>query len=127
MKTTVVYPRRIVKSENVENAKNLLIKKPLQIDLYEPIFSSVKKGYVILDFGKEMNGGVRILTCLVEGGGTAKIRVRFGESLTECCSIVGEKGQTNDHSPPRFRGAFDELFGYYPRRERISLYSHRCP
>ncbi len=43
-----------------------------------------------------MNGGVRILTCLVEGGGTAKIRVRFGESLTESCSTVGEKGQTND-------------------------------
>ncbi len=102
MKTSIVYPKKVVKSKNVENAKNLLKKKPLQIDLYEPIFTSVKDGYVILDFGKEMNGGVRVLTCFVEGGGTAKIRVRFGESLSETCSTVGEKGQTNDHSPRDF-------------------------
>ncbi len=102
MKMTIVVPKKIVKSENTENVKNLLIKKPLQIGLYEPICTSVKDGYVILDFGKEMNGSVRILTCLVEGGGTAKIRVRFGESLTEACSTVGEKGQTNDHSPRDF-------------------------
>ncbi len=102
MKTTTVFPKRIVKSNNVENVKNLLIKKPLQIDLYEPLLTSFKDGFVILDFGKEMNGGVRILTSIVEGGGTTKIRVRFGESLSETCSNVGEKGQTNDHSPRDF-------------------------
>ncbi len=102
MKTTVVFPKKIVKSENIENAKNLLMKKPLQIGLYEPICTVAKDGYIILDFGKEMNGSVRILTTSVVEGGTAKIRVRFGESLTEACSTVGEKGQTNDHSPRDF-------------------------
>ncbi len=102
MKTSIVYPKKIVKSKNAENVKNLLIKKPVQIDLYEPIDTSVKDGYVILDFGKEMNGSVRILTRVVEGGGTAKIRVRFGESLTEASSNIGENGQTNDHSPRDF-------------------------
>lgn len=102
MKTSIVYPKKIVKTQNVDNAKNLLIKKPMQIGLYEPIVTSVKDGYIILDFGKEMNGSVRILTLAVQEGGTAKIRVRFGESLTECSSNVGEKGETNDHSPRDF-------------------------
>ncbi len=102
MRQTIVFPKKIVKYQNVENPKNLLVKKTMQIGLYEPIVTSVQDGYIILDFGKEMNGSVRILTSLVAGGGTAKIRVRFGESLTECCSVIGEKGQTNDHSPRDF-------------------------
>ncbi len=102
MKQSIVFPKKIVKSENVENANELLTKKPLQIGLYEPMCAVAKDGYIILDFGKEMNGSVRILTSSVAEGGTAKIRVRFGESLSESCSNVGEKGQTNDHSPRDF-------------------------
>ena len=55
--------------------------------------------YVILDFGKEINGGIRIVTGAFDGGKTAKVRIRFGESVSETCSEVdGEGGATNDHA-----------------------------
>lgn len=42
-----------------------------------------------------MCGGVRILTFHAN---KHQVRLRFGESLTECCSEIGEKNATNDHS-----------------------------
>ena len=93
----IIYPKRIVKSDKVLDAKNLLVKKDEQIDLYEPILSRVEEGgYIILDFGKEMCGGIRILT---QASGMGEIRVRFGESLSECCAeLGGVQNATNDHS-----------------------------
>ena len=32
----------------------------------------------------------------------AKARIRFGESVSECCADIGEKNATNDHSPRDF-------------------------
>ena len=57
------------------------------------------KGTLIFDFGKEYYGGVRILLggCETESTDT-NIRIRFGESLSECCAGLGEKNTTNDHS-----------------------------
>lgn len=96
-----VYPKRIVEKKNVENCRALFIKRPLQVDLYESnlAVTSEDGGYLILDFGKEMRGGIRVLTVNVKGGVTSKVRIRFGESLTECCAELGEKNATNDHSP----------------------------
>lgn len=100
MKNKIVYPKKIAKFNNVENPKSLLEVKPLQIGLLELSTMKVNgKGFVVLDFGKEMCGSVRILTGGIEGGGTPKIRIRFGESISECYSNIGEKGSTNDHSP----------------------------
>ena len=94
-----ILPKRIVESENVENVSSLLKRKPLQIGLAENDCLEVKgKGYIILDFGEETRGGVRILTFRADGG-SAKVRIRFGESLSEASSTVGVKGETNDHSP----------------------------
>ena len=80
-----------------DNPENLLKKQSLQIGLAESITANVAEGgYIILDFGKEMNGGIRILTYLAR---QARVRIRFGESLTECCAeLGGEKNATNDHS-----------------------------
>ena len=36
---------------------------------------------MVLDFGKEISGGVRILTYQVKGN--KRVRPRFGESLTD--------------------------------------------
>lgn len=93
----IIYPKRIVKSDKVTDAKNLLIKKDEQIDLYEPVVTRVEEGgYIILDFGKEMCGGIRILT---HASSMGEIRVRFGESLSECCAELGGKtNATNDHA-----------------------------
>ena len=92
-----VYPKKVVESKGVEGAENLFLKKPLQIGLAEKntvVFE--KGGYIILDFGMEMRGGARILTFNAE---RAKVRLRFGESLSETCSETGdEKNATNDHA-----------------------------
>lgn len=92
-----IFPKTIKEGYLSSNTDSLLKKQPLQIGLAETKTSTFSDGgYVILDFGKEMNGGIRILTFLAEN---VKVRIRFGESLTECCSdIGGEKNATNDHA-----------------------------
>ena len=95
--TEYIYPQRIIKSENVNGEKWLLKKQPKQIGLAEQYTAEITDGgYVILDYGKEMNGGVRILTYFSQNGG---VRIRFGESLTECCAELGGKtNATNNHA-----------------------------
>ena len=72
-------------------------RKVLQIGLNERETVTFSAGeHVILDFGREVCGGVRILTFL---GKNVPVRIRFGESLTECCSeLGGAQNATNDHS-----------------------------
>lgn len=78
----------------------LLRKKTLQIGLNEEDTAELFAGDAfVLDFGKEMNGGARILTFTAEN---ASARLRFGESLTEACTPLGEKGACNDHAPRDF-------------------------
>ena len=94
------YAKRIVYSENVENGEALLKEKTLQIGLNEIDCAVLRgKGCVILDFGKELSGGVRILNYATNGT-TNKVRIRFGESVSETCAELG-RGYglaTNDHS-----------------------------
>ncbi len=91
-----VFPKRIV-GENAERYDSLLKKQELQIGLAEKQLCYFKKGeYVILDFGVETSGGVRVLAFEANN---VPVRIRFGESLTECCAeLGGEKNATNDHS-----------------------------
>ncbi len=92
-----IFPKKIVDKNSQCDAKALLKKQELQIGLAERKTSDFTKGeYVILDFGVETSGGVRILTY---EGKNVPVRIRFGESLTECCAdIGGGKNATNDHS-----------------------------
>lgn len=54
---------------------------------------------ILLDFGKEIHGGLEIVTALWKGGGTKKIRVRFGESVSEAMSELGDESTAqNDHA-----------------------------
>ncbi len=91
-----IFPKKIIFAKN-QISDNLLKKQPLQIGLAESNTTIFKDGdFVVLDFGKEMCGGVRLLTFRAEN---IKIRIRFGESLTEACSeLGGEKNATNDHA-----------------------------
>ena len=47
-----------------------------------PVCKIAEGGFIIADFGKEFSGGVRIVSDRMK---PAKIRLRFGESLSECC------------------------------------------
>lgn len=94
------YATRIVHSENLENGEALLKEKPLQIGLNEIDYAILRgKGCVILDFGKELSGGVRILTYATNAKPN-KVRIRFGESVSETCAELGSGYglATNDHS-----------------------------
>ncbi len=53
---------------------------------------------VILDFGKELQGGLEIVTSINNDKKMGKVRIRFGESVSETLSDVGENGATNEHS-----------------------------
>ncbi len=94
--TEFLYPVRIVESKGAANIRYLLEKQPLQISISETKTVTFEEGgYVILDFGKELCGSLRILTVISDG----KVRIRFGESLTECCSdLGGRQNATNDHA-----------------------------
>lgn len=103
-----IFAKKVKDACLVKNSENLLKKQPLQIGLNETTTAAVSAGgYIILDYGKEMNGGVRIFAYLAKN---VRVRIRFGESLTECCSeLGGEKNATNDHA---LRDFYVELQNY---------------
>ena len=90
-------PTRIVKyGGDIENCDSLLKDKGSQIYLLEKDTLRIKgEGYIILDFGEEICGGIRILTHIGQKQNpNMKIHIRFGESVSETCSNIGEKGAT---------------------------------
>ena len=92
-----ILPVRIACSHQVLQIQNLYTRKPLQIGLSETETTIFEQGsHIILDFGKEMCGGIRLLTL---HAGHVPVRIRFGESLTESCSEpYGPRNATNDHA-----------------------------
>lgn len=88
------------RSDNIINTEHLFSSVSLHNVLAPKSYCAVKgKGYLVLDFGKEYFGGIRISF----GNNSFKenkpfLRIRFGESLMEACSELGYKGSTNDHS-----------------------------
>ena len=59
-----------------------------------------KKAGVLIDFGVEFSGSLRILVRWVqsEERNKATLRVRLGESVTEALTPYGERNTTNDHA-----------------------------
>ncbi len=94
-----IFPARIFgTSGNIENVSVLKEPVELQIGLSETHLAKVNgKGYVVLDFGREFNGAVRLLTQVAEGGG-CRVRIRTGESVSECYAEPGEKNAGNHHT-----------------------------
>ena len=53
---------------------------------------------ILLDFGKEIHGGLEIVTGMWAGNKPLNVRIRFGESVSEAMSEINETtGATNDH------------------------------
>ena len=101
-----ILPTRVVwATEGVLNAEGLVNNALPQIHwdhLQSPaVFSTEggKKAAVVLDFGSEIAGGLRI-TSHMSGTDVDRERhftVRFGESVSEAMTPMGEKGACNDH------------------------------
>ena len=89
---------------NIINEQNLLKPGNGQADLINKDIAVLKSGSgvkpgLLLDFGKEIHGGLQIVTGMHKSGKPVKLRVRFGESASEAMAeIEPEKNATNDHA-----------------------------
>lgn len=99
----LILPVSVKDFHNVQSSDELLVPKAAYIPFaFDGVARLEGKGsYVVLDFGKELCGGVRIITRTAEDV-YAKVRITLGESLTEACSDIGYKNATNHHSPRDF-------------------------
>jgi alpha-L-rhamnosidase len=89
----------------IKNVATLLKKGTGQADLSGKnlcILSSKGKGKpgILLDYGKELHGGLQFVTDQSRGGKPIRIRVRFGESAAEAMSDIADTATnaTNDHA-----------------------------
>ena len=61
-----------------------------------------KQASILLDFGKEINGGLKIYSGMAQSNKPVALRVRLGESVTEAMSDPNEPGNPqnskNEHS-----------------------------
>lgn len=103
--TRYLSPARILwQSGSVKNAARLLENGNGQADLANRNMSVWKneKGQpasVLLDFGRELHGGLQLVSGMSPSGKPVRIRVRFGESASEAMSAVGPGlSATNDHA-----------------------------
>jgi len=66
---------------------------------FKLVSDETQKGAIVLDFGCEIQGGLEIVTTVANQNPAARVRVRFGESVSEVMSEVNDpKGATNDHA-----------------------------
>lgn len=89
-------PICVIDCKNVTLTEQLLCATQIQAHMeYFPI-TTFNNGFVLLDFGKELCGGVRIVCRSASDGAT--VHVRFGESVGESNARLDFKGANNDHS-----------------------------
>lgn len=63
------------------------------------ISNDTERPALLLDFGRELQGGLQIVTGQGPTNAPIRVRIRFGESVSEAmCDIDGENGASNDHA-----------------------------
>lgn len=106
---TYITPQKIIwqsddSGEFLKNSIALLKKGNGQVavndeNLCRFISTEENKPGILLDYGKEIHGGVKISMGIRESKTPLKLRLRFGESVGEAMSdIGGEQNATNEHS-----------------------------
>ena len=102
-----ISPTRIVWSQHsdlISHPEYLLDKGIGQADLTNARICVMRSNddehpAILLDFGRELQGGVQITTGMPSNHQPVRVRIRFGESASEAmCEIDGENGATNDHA-----------------------------
>lgn len=100
-------PVRIVwqeESQLIQGLSNLLLSGNGQSDLVNRNICKMtstdnKHPAILLDFGRELQGGLQIVTGASAIHNPVTIRIRLGESVSEAmCEIDGVNGATNDHA-----------------------------
>ena len=109
MVKTYITPQKIIwqsdsSGEFIKNAASLLQKGNGQVGVNDQnlcsfISTEGNKPGILLDYGKEIHGGVKISMGIRESKTSLKLRLRFGESVGEVMSDIGGKqNATNEHS-----------------------------
>ena len=83
LKRDFVPCRRIVAQRDVRGAEHLIGSRVLRVFTANdyPVCTISKGGFVLLDFGMELSGGIRIVTS--GNMNSCRVRIRFGESCSE--------------------------------------------
>lgn len=90
--------------EFIKNESNLLREGNGQAELINKDLTVLKSSnnvrpFIVLDFGKEIHGGLQLVTGLMDSKVPVKVRIRFGESVSEAMSEIDTlSGATNDHA-----------------------------
>ena len=91
----MIFPVRIVCERMTNNSKRLLYNRNLQTSLlskeeYEERCAEIRAGgYVLIDFGRELNGGIMLAVSLINGENeNGRCRIVFGESFAEALSSI---------------------------------------
>ncbi|MEN6455972.1 MAG: hypothetical protein ABFD10_17110, partial [Prolixibacteraceae bacterium] len=105
---TFLTPARIVwlsdeSGQQVQNAASILEKGIGQADLNRGKYLTLvstggSKPGILLDFGREIHGGLEIVTTINNSNPAGKVRIRFGESVSEAMTDAGKTTATNDHA-----------------------------
>jgi hypothetical protein len=106
-----IAPKRIVWQSTeagavVEHAESLLTADGDQATVDNTTSGSLctlrhngKAPAILLDFGRELHGGVQITSVSSPNNHAVRVRLRFGESASEAMSeLGGPKNATNDHA-----------------------------
>lgn len=93
-----INPKRIVVEHDVCDSARILANTSAQALLNDRDCIKINdKGYILLDFGKELNGGVAVTVQFTSQENT-KLRIVFGESVMEALADFGNKHAGNHHS-----------------------------
>ncbi|MEI8272828.1 MAG: alpha-L-rhamnosidase C-terminal domain-containing protein [Paludibacter sp.] len=87
----------------IVNDQKLLEQGNGQADLVGDNLCVVKGGdkinsAILLDFGKEIHGGIQVVTGMHAVQAPVKVRITLGESVSEAMSSVDHSSATNDHA-----------------------------
>ncbi len=100
--TEYLAPVRIVRTSGpVEDADVLLSPYAGQVSTTEDRLVTLREGAsLLLDFGRELQGGIQLVRTIHGSHKAARIRLCLGESVSEAMSSVDdpETSATNDHS-----------------------------
>lgn len=101
-KSEFLLPINVIKYKNVLGLENLKKKRELCVSFHrqDKVTFLNAGAFVVLDFGKEICGGIRIISS--NANDQAKFHIRMGESLSEAMTPIGIKNAGNDHSPRDF-------------------------
>jgi alpha-L-rhamnosidase len=109
MVTTYLSPEKVMWISDstgvfVKNAATLLEMGSGQVavndkDLFNLKSTTGHKAGIMLDYGKEIHGGLKITMGIRPSKAPVKLRIRFGESVGEAMSNIGDAtNATNEHS-----------------------------